>query len=290
MSSKLTSPSEIRRILDENGLRPKKRLGQNFLADANVLGKIISAAEISPDDFVLEIGPGLGTLSRELARTAKKLVCVETDRDMVSILHKTLSEFANVEIVESDFLRLKLDQFLGRYFGDQKCTVLGNLPYYITTPLISILVESKNLINRMVLMVQKEVAQRLAAKPAENDYSSFGIYVNYNCRFEIIAKVPRTVFYPAPEVDSALIKLEPRSEPAVKTKDEAKFFEVVRAAFGKRRKTLLNALSSSENLNINRNEAADILQRAGIEPSRRGETLTMEEYALTADIISESGH
>ncbi len=287
MDAKLTSPNEIRRILAEHGIRPKKRLGQNFLKDANILEKIISAACLEADDEVLEIGPGLGTLTREAARLAKKVVCVETDPDMVKVLRQTLRDFENVKIEENDFLSLELKDFLQKHFGVKKCVALANLPYYITSPIIAALIDSKSSFKRMVLMVQKEVAQRLAAEAGETDYSAFGIFVNYHCHLEMLAKAPKTVFYPAPDVDSAIIRLVPRDEPAVKTEDEKTFFETVRAAFGKRRKTLLNALSSSEALGISRERAAAALEKAGINQSRRGETLTIQDFAKLSDAIKQ---
>ena len=283
MPINLTSPSEVRRLLREHGLRPKKRLGQSFLVDANILRKIIAGAEIGPGDCVLEIGAGLGTLTQAAADVGARVVCVESDAALIPILRETIGDFTNVEIVHADFLALDLARFLGERFGERRCVVLANLPYYITSPIITALVEYRRNIARAVLMVQREVADRLTASPGDEDYSSFGIFVNYHCELEILAKVPRTVFHPTPEVDSAIIRLIPRESPPVQPKDEATFFLVVRAAFQQRRKTLLNALTK---IASDKETAADILRLAGIEPSRRGETLTMEEFACVSDVFS----
>ena len=282
---RLTSPSEVRRLLREYGLRPKKRLGQSFLVDGNILDKIIAAAEIEASDCVLEIGPGLGTLTTAAAERAEGVVCVEADRDLIPILRRTTSGSANVEIVHSDFLSLDLSAFLHERFAGRKCVVLGNLPYYITSPIVSTIIESRQSVARAVLMVQKEVADRLAASPGSGEYGSFGVYVNYYCVLEVIGRAPRSVFLPPPGVDSAIIRLTPRESPPVRTKDEATFFAVVRAAFQQRRKTLANALAGAKGLGLDKEKASRALTAAGVEPSRRGETLTMEEFAAVADAL-----
>lgn len=287
MPPKLTSPSEIGRLLREHGVRPTKRLGQNFLADANTLSKIVSAAAIAPDDCVLEIGPGLGALTVAAAEAAAMVVCVEVDRRLVSVLGETLAGIENVQVVQADFLSLDIPKFCKENFGQRRCILLANLPYCITSPAISAVVEARTNFTRAVLMVQKEVADRLTASPGERDYGSFGIYVNFHWLVEVIAEVPKTVFIPAPEVNSAIVRMTPRESPAVAVKDEAAFGAVVRAAFQQRRKTLTNALAGAKALRIDRETAARILSLAGVDASRRGETLSMAEFAAVADRLSD---
>ncbi|MBI2843042.1 MAG: 16S rRNA (adenine(1518)-N(6)/adenine(1519)-N(6))-dimethyltransferase RsmA [Armatimonadetes bacterium] len=282
MNFNLLSPSEVKRLLERYVLRPKKRLGQNFLIDRNVLRKIIEAAELDAGSVVLEIGPGLGTVTQEAASLAAQVVAVEADRDLIPVLSETVGRCENVEIVNADFLQLDLPSFLTSRFGEKKCIVVGNLPYYITSPLITKLIEAREHIERMVLMVQQEVAERLAAEPATEGYGSLTVFVQYYCQVRIVARVKRTVFYPAPEVDSSIVRLDIRESPAAAVQDEALFFNIVRSAFGQRRKTLLKSLSGSPTLGWNRETAGAVLARAGIDPVRRGETLSIDEFAAIA--------
>ena len=279
MPGNLLSPTEVKRILASHGLRPKKRLGQNFLIDRNVLRKILDAAELDPSSLVLEIGPGLGALTREAALAAAKVVAVEVDRNLIPVLQETVGDLDNVEIVAADFLELDLPEFLSSRFGERRCIVLANLPYYITSPLITKLMDTANRIERMVIMVQEEVAQRLTAMPGSRDYGSLTVLVQYHCSVRIVAHVKRTVFYPPPEVDSAIVRLDVRQAPPVSVPDEAFFFRIVRASFGQRRKTLLRSLSGSPELGWTRQRAEEVLSGAGIDPVRRGETLSLEEFA-----------
>lgn len=282
----LLSPAQVTQLLARHGLRPKKRLGQNFLIDRNVLRKIIDAAELTSESHVLEIGPGLGTVTREAAEVAAKVVAVEMDRDLIPVLEETVGGCPNVEIVHADFLRLDLPAFLESHFGEARCTVVANLPYYITSPLIIRLIDVKDRIERMIVMVQQEVADRLAAQPGTKDYGSLTVLIQYHCFVRMVARVKRTVFYPAPEVDSAIIRLDVRPSPAVDVPNEALFFRIVRAAFGQRRKTLPRALSGSPDLGWTREKAGSALTKAGIDPGRRGETLSLEEFAEIARAAS----
>lgn len=283
MDINLFSPTEVTALLARHGLRPKKRFGQNFLIDRNVLHKIILAAEIGPDSYVLEVGPGLGTLTREAAMVASKVVAVEADLALIPVMEETLIDCPNIEIVPADFLKLDLPEFLSTRFGDNRCTVVANLPYYITSPLIATLIAAKQHIDKMIIMVQQEVANRLIAAPGSNDYSSLSIFVQYHCEVKLEAKVRHTVFYPPPEVDSAVVKLIVRAEPAVSVKDEAVFFSIVKASFGQRRKTLLKSLSGSPELKWTRERAMAVLTAAGIDHTRRGETLSLQEFASIAN-------
>lgn len=281
----LTSAPQVKKLLADHGLRPKKRLGQNFLIDRNVLDRIVSASGAGQSINVLEIGPGLGTVTQELADTGAKVVCVEADRELIPVLEDVLAD-RNVEIVNQDFLKIDLPAFL-KERGGGRWVVVGNLPYYITSPIITTLLDSKQMVSSIILMVQREVAMRLQAKPATDDYGSLSVFVQYHCEVESMMKVSKNVFYPVPDVDSEVVKLTVREEPAVCVRDESLFFRIVRAAFGKRRKTLLNALSSSAELGWDKETAHIIIENAGIDGGRRGETLSIEEFGTLANRFQE---
>ncbi|MGI6295918.1 MAG: 16S rRNA (adenine(1518)-N(6)/adenine(1519)-N(6))-dimethyltransferase RsmA [Armatimonadota bacterium] len=274
----LTSASQVKSILAGHGIRPKKRLGQNFLIDRNVLDRLLEAARVTADSRIIEIGPGLGVVTKELASRAGRVVCVDIDSDMEPILREVLSDVPNAEVVIADFLKIDIDQFLAERGGG--CWgVIANLPYYITTPIIIKLIESKSNFDSIILMVQREVASRLKASAGGSEYGSITVFVQYHCEVTSVMKVSRNVFYPVPDVDSELIRLDIRTTPAVDVADENMFFAIVRAAFGKRRKTLLNTLSSSADLGWDRKRAEAVLSAAGIDSARRGETLTLNDFA-----------
>lgn len=279
----LTSAPQIKSLLAEYGLRPKKRLGQNFLIDRNVLNRLIESTEAGPKTNILEIGPGLGVVTLELASRGANVICIEADKDFQPILQKVLSDFPDVNIVIEDVLKVDLPELL----QENKWVVVGNLPYYITSPIIAKLIESKHLFSSILLMVQREVAQRLQAAPGSSDYGALSVFVQYHCEIEDVMKVSRNVFYPIPDVDSELIKLIIRKSPAVDVRDKDLFFNIVRASFGKRRKTLFNALGSSGDLKWDKEQARIVLEAAGIDGNRRGETLSLEEFANLAN-ASES--
>ncbi|MCL5102815.1 MAG: 16S rRNA (adenine(1518)-N(6)/adenine(1519)-N(6))-dimethyltransferase RsmA [Armatimonadetes bacterium] len=281
----LTSAPQIKKLLSDHGLRPKKRLGQNFLIDKNVLDRIVDASGAGPGVNVLEIGPGLGVVTRELAAKGARVVCVEADRDLEPALREALADTPEVEIVIEDFLKLDLPKFLGSR-GEGKWVVVGNLPYYITTPIIAGLLEVKSRISSIVLMVQREVAHRIQAEAGSDDYGALSVFVQYHCDIDSVMKVSRNVFYPIPDVDSEIIRFTVRDSPRVAVRDERQFFAIVRAAFGKRRKTLLNALGTSDDLDWGKDRAAAMLAAAGIDPERRGETLTIEEFARVGEEIN----
>jgi len=277
----LTSAQQVKKLLAEHGIRPKKRLGQHFLIDRNVLNRIVEASGAGRGAKVLEIGPGLGVVTRELVDRGARVVCVEVDRALEPVLESVLSGASGAEIVISDFLRLDLPEFL-RERGGGKWVVVGNLPYYITSPIVGSLLDAKEHFSTMLLMVQREVAERLRALPGTRDYGSLSVFVQYHCDIEGVMAVSRNVFYPVPEVDSELVRLIVRERPPAEVSDERLFFLVVRAAFGKRRKILLNALSSSSELGWGRGEASAALARAEIDAGRRGETLSIDEFARLA--------
>ena len=274
----LTSATQLKNILAAHRIHPKKRFGQNFLIDGNVLGKLLDSAEISQHSNVLEIGAGLGVVSRELANQAGKVICVEVDRDMEPFLSELLSDKPNAEIVIADFLKINITDFLSER-GGGRWIVIANLPYYITTPILTKLIDAKSNFDEITLMMQREVASRLKSAAGTSDYGAISVFVQYHCCIESVMKVSRNVFFPIPDVDSELIRLTIRPKPAVNVADENLFFSIVRAAFGKRRKTLLNALSSSVDLGWDRSHSEVVLAAAGIDSSRRGETLTMSEFA-----------
>ncbi len=284
----LTSPKKVREILSRYHFKTRKSLGQNFLVDNNIISKIVSAAEITDQDLVVEIGPGLGVLTSALAQRAQKVVALELDNKLIPILEETLASHKNIEVVPADAMEVNFDQLVhektrGSFGGGAKgYKVVANLPYYITTPLIMHMLTNNFNINSMVLMMQREVARRLAAAPGNKDYGSLTVAVQYYTEASLAFGVPRTVFYPQPEVDSAVVKLTKRKSPAVEVVDQELFFKVVRAAFGKRRKTILNALSSS-NIGATKEQVDLLLGQSGIDPKRRGETLTLEEFALLSN-------
>jgi 16S rRNA (adenine1518-N6/adenine1519-N6)-dimethyltransferase len=279
----LTSPKTIKNIQAKFGFTFKKGLGQNFLTSPSVLEDIVDAAEI--DSGVIEVGPGFGVLTRELAANADKVVTIEIDERLLDVLEYTLSDFDNVKIINDDILKLDLHKLLAEEFPNQKVSIAANLPYYITTPIITKLLEERLPIKNIVVMVQKEVAERLQAKPATKDYGAITLLCRYYTEPEIITNVPAGLFVPPPKVDSAVLRLKILDKPRVEVKDEKIFFRTVKAAFSQRRKTLLNCLAS--NFSIPKDELTEIMESAGIEPNRRGETLDIDEFAKLADKLFE---
>ncbi len=281
----LTSPTQLKELFRGYNFRPKKRLGQNFLIDRNVVNKILDAADIQTGDCILEIGPGAGTLTQAIAERGAKVVAVEIDRDMVEIVSSILCDYPNASVVNADILRIDLPQFLHEHFGESKVKVLGNLPYYITSPIISEIFLAGTQVERIVIMTQKEVAERLKASPGTKDYGSLSIFVQYHAEVELVSHVSKNVFLPAPEVSSAIVLLMPRKEPPVNVPSSKLFFDVVHCAFGKRRKTLLNSLSDCPVLGLTKEQIADVLGRANIDSDRRAETISLEEFAIITRTI-----
>ena len=278
----LTSPSQLIQLLQKHNFRIKKRFGQNFLVDRNILNKVVDSLELAVHDCVLEIGPGAGTLTLALAEKGAQVVAVEVDRELVSILAEVLAPYPNVRIVNEDFLRIDLPQFIHKHFGDKYVKVVGNLPYYITTPIITQLLQARSKLERIVLMVQREVAERLTAKPGSRDYGSMSVYVQFYAEQEIIAYVSKNVFFPPPEVSSAIIKLTPRQCPIVEVPSEEAFFDVVHCAFGQRRKTLLNTLTDCPAIGLTKEQVQHVLQDARVDGSKRAETLSLDDFARIA--------
>lgn len=281
----LASPKVIKEILAQSGFTFSKSLGQNFLIDENVLGKIISGANIDDNTNVIEIGPGFGTLTQRLCRNAKKVVAIEIDKTAIPILQNNLEEFDNVKIINDDVLKCDLKKIIEDEFGGGSVKIAANLPYYITTPIIMHILENKIDAKCLCIMIQKEVAERIAAKAGTKDYGALSVAVNYYAVPRMICSVPPSSFIPMPKVSSSVISLDIRKEPAVSVKNEKGFFKVVKAAFGQRRKTLLNALANSPAIPMGKEEILNILTSCGIDEKRRGETLTLQDFADIANRI-----
>jgi len=285
----IAASNRTREIIRKHGFTFKKSLGQNFLIDGNVLDRIIEAAGLDPTRGALEVGPGIGALTERLAQAAGKVTAVEIDRRLIPILKDVLSPYAHVSVVNSDILKTDLHELWREQFaGLAGVSVVANLPYYVTTPIIMKLLEDKLPIENIVVMVQKEVALRMAAKPGGKDYGSLSIAVQYYCEPEMVCVVPGKAFIPEPNVESAVIKLKRRPEPAVRVPDEEKFFRVVQTSFAQRRKTLANNLTALSGKD-RKNELGDLLREIGIQPERRAETLSLDEFALVCEALTRSG-
>ncbi|MFA5523191.1 MAG: 16S rRNA (adenine(1518)-N(6)/adenine(1519)-N(6))-dimethyltransferase RsmA [Tissierellales bacterium] len=282
-NKRLYSPAVVKGIIDKHGFRFSKSLGQNFLIDGNIIDRIVEGANIKDEDGIIEIGPGIGTLTQKLCESAEKVVAIELDNNLLPILEETLGDYSNLEVVHGDVLKVDINKIIEEKLEGRKVKVVANLPYYITTPIIMKLLEENLKIDKIVVMVQKEVALRMKATPGNKDYGALSIAVQYYSKPEIIVDVPKNVFMPRPNVDSAVIMLSVYPEPIIRVKDEKLFFRVVKAAFGKRRKTLLNALDSG--IELKKEEIGLILEKSGIDPIRRGETLSITEFARIADEI-----
>lgn len=287
MIKDIATPVRTKEILEKYGFSFKKSLGQNFLIDTNVLNRIVDHAELTKETAAIEIGPGIGALTEQLARRSKKVVAFEIDQRLLPILEDTLSPYPNIKIIHKDILKADVNQMISQELaGIKDIMVVANLPYYVTTPIIMKLLEEKLPIRGIVGMLQKEVADRIAARPGTKEYGSLSIAIQYYTEAETVMIVPKTVFMPQPNVDSAVIRLTVRDEPAVKVKDESFFFQVTRASFAQRRKTILNNLTSQ--LPDGKQKKEDIvsaLKEAGIDESRRGETLSLEEFAVLSDTL-----
>lgn len=281
----LASPTVVRALLLEAGIRPRKRWGQNFLIDGNILDRVVKTAELSPTSRVLEIGSGLGSLTRKLAEQAERVLTVELDRGLCKLLRaRVLPELENVHLLEEDFLKLDLEAALAEHLGEPPYVAVANLPYSISSPAIVRLLRLEPPMERIVLMLQREVCDRLTAQPGDRAYGSPSVFAQLRAEVKRIAPVSRHCFYPEPEVDSTIVRFIPRREPLFPDVDLAYLEIVVRGAFGKRRKTLRNSLSNAVELSWNRSRATQVLEQAGVDPTRRAETLTLAEFAAIARV------
>lgn len=287
MNKDIATPVRTKEILEKFGFSFKKSLGQNFLIDTNILHRIADHAEINDRTGVIEIGPGIGALTEQVAKKAKKVVAFEIDGRLIPILEKTLQPYSNVKVIHQDVLKANLHEAIETYFADcEEVIVVANLPYYVTTPIIMKLLEERLPLKGIVVMLQKEVAERMAAAPSTKDYGSLSIAVQYYTDAKTVMTVPKTVFIPQPNVDSAVIRLRLRNEPVVVVNNEPFFFQVVRASFAQRRKTLLNNLTNNlPNGKKYKEEIVGTLEKINIDPKRRGESLTIKEFALLSDSL-----
>ena len=281
---KLYEPSTIRKIREEYGFKFSKSLGQNFLTDKNIIDEIVDGAQVDPEDLVIEIGPGVGVITYEAAQKAKKVIAVEIDKTLLPILEMTLGEFDNVRVINEDILKLDLNQVIEEE-GASNVKILGNLPYYITTPIIMKILEDGVKADSITIMMQKEVADRIKAVPGSKAYGAISVAVQYYCTVDTVAKVPRSVFVPQPNVDSIVLRLNIRKEKPVELENEKLFFECIKAGFGQRRKTLLNSLQNVKG--ANKEIVVESLNAAGVDPARRAETLDLEEFATIANEVNK---
>lgn len=258
-----------------------KSLGQNFLIDDSVLRDIVEGAEVCDEDFIIEIGPGVGTLTAQLLNEAKKVVAIELDNDLIPILEGELGNHPNFRLIHNDALKVDLNEVIG---DEKSVKLVANLPYYVTTPIIVKLLKDGYNFKSLTIMIQKEVAERMDAKPNCKDYGSLSLLVQYYCNTKIIRKVPPSCFMPRPKVDSIVIRLDRLEKPAVKVKDEKLMFEIIRNSFNMRRKTLWNGV---KNIGASKEKLESAFEKAGVDPKRRGETLTIEEFAKLSDCINE---
>lgn len=281
----LGNAAKTKEIIQKYQFTFQKKFGQNFLIDGNILGKIVEAAQITETDCVLEIGPGIGTMTQYLAERAKSVVVVEIDKNLIPILQETLSVYQNVKIINEDILKTDIDRIVREENDGKPIKVVANLPYYITTPIVMSLFENHVALQSITIMVQKEVADRMQAVPGTKDYGALSLAVRYYAKPEIIMKVPASCFMPRPNVDSAVIRLIKYDNPPVEVRDEAWLFSIIRASFNQRRKTLVNGLSNAGNLGIRKEKIAEAVERMGLQPSVRGETLSLEQFAELSNYL-----
>lgn len=280
-------PQNTIAVLQKYNFNFQKKFGQNFLIDTNVLDRIISSAEITKDDCVLEIGPGIGTMTQYLAESAREVVAVEIDKALIPILEDTLSAYDNVTVLNDDILKVDINKIVQEKNGGRPIKVVANLPYYITTPIIMGLFESHVPLKSITIMVQKEVADRMQIGPGTKDYGALSLAVQYYAKPQIVANVPPNCFIPRPNVGSAVIRLTRYEESPVKVKDESRLFAIIRASFNQRRKTLVNGLGNAAGLNVSKEQVQQALETMGLSATVRGETFTLEQFAQLSDLLGD---
>ena len=283
MNEKLSDPKKTIEVIQKYQFAFQKRFGQNFLIDAHVLEKIVSAAGITMDDCVLEIGPGIGTMTQYLAESAGQVIAVEIDTNLLPILADTLKDYSNVKVINQDILKVDINELVKEYNNGRPIKVVANLPYYITTPIIMGLFESNVPIDNITVMVQKEVADRMQVGPGSKDYGALSLAVQYYASPYIVANVPPNCFIPRPNVGSAVIRLTRYQEPPVQVKDPKLMFKLIRASFNQRRKTLQNGLNNSPEISFSKEEITKAIESLGVSPSVRGEALSLEQFAQLAN-------
>ena len=287
MRTDLGNPKNTIEVIQKYGFAFQKKFGQNFLIDTRVLDKIIAAAGVTEEDMVLEIGPGIGTMTQRLAEAAGRVVAVEIDANLMPILQDTLSDFENITIINEDILKVDINKLAEEYNGGRPIKVVANLPYYITTPIIMGLFESGVPIDNITVMVQKEVADRMQVGPGSKDYGALSLAVQYYAEPYIVANVPPNCFIPRPNVGSAVIRLTRHAKPPVEVKDRELMFRLIRASFNQRRKTLQHGLNNSPELNFTKEEIAAAIEALGLPAAVRGEALTLAQFAALSDRLGE---
>ena len=282
---RIATPSVTKKIIEQNEFYFKKNFGQNFLIDSNILQNIVEYADITEEDCVLEIGPGIGSLTQVLAERAKKVIAVEIDKHLIPILQQTVGEYQNIEIRNQDILKTDIDEIIQNENDGKDIKIVANLPYYITTPIIMDLLENHRKVESITVMVQKEVAERMQAQFGSKDYGALSIAVQYYCEAKINMIVPPSCFMTKPKVSSAVITLKLRKEPILKGIDEKLFFHIVKCAFGQRRKTLLNSLCNQLKLGLSKDVLMEVIQSIGLDEKVRGEALSIQQFGdLTKQI------
>ena len=287
MNQKLSDPKKTIEVIQKYQFAFQKRFGQNFLIDAHVLEKIVSAAGITKDDCVLEIGPGIGTMTQYLAESAGQVIAVEIDTNLLPILTDTLKDYSNVKVINQDILKVDINELVKEYNNGRPIKVVANLPYYITTPIIMGLFESNVPIDNITVMVQKEVADRMQVGPGSKYYGALSLAVQYYASPYIVANVPPNCFIPRPNVGSAVIRLTRYQEPPVQVKDPKLMFKLIRASFNQRRKTLQNGLNNSPEISFSKEEITKAIESLGVSPSVRGEALSLEQFAQLANYFAQ---
>ena len=284
MEMLLSSHQATKEVVQKHNFKFSKSLGQNFLIDTNVIDRILEGARVKEGDYVIEVGPGIGTLTKEMGRSAEKVVAIEIDKTLIPILEETLADFPNIEVINQDILKVNVQELVKEKLNGGPVKLVANLPYYITTPIVMKFLEEDIPVTDIVVMVQKEVADRMNAKPNTKDYGALSVAVQYYCDTEIVAKAPRHMFMPQPNVDSTVIGLHVREEQIYHVDNEDIFFKTVKASFGQRRKTLLNSLGGLGFLS--KDQIKEALKEANIDEKRRGETLSIEEFATLANAVN----
>ena len=287
MNQKLSDPKKTIEVIQKYQFAFQKRFGQNFLIDAHVLEKIVSAAGITKDDCVLEIGPGIGTMTQYLAESAGQVIAVEIDTNLLPILTDTLKDYSKVKVINQDILKVDINELVKEYNNGRPIKVVANLPYYITTPIIMGLFESNVSIDNITVMVQKEVADRMQVGPGTKDYGALSLAVQYYAKPQILLNVPASCFMPRPNVDSAVIQLTRYEKPPVEVADDYLMFRLIRASFNQRRKTMTNSVGNSPELSVSKEQMAAALEKCGLSATVRGEALTLAQFAELANVLSE---
>ena len=284
----LGNPTNTIAVLNSYHFTFQKKYGQNFLIDEHVLNKIIDKAGITEEDYVLEIGPGIGTLTQYLAYSARKVTAVEIDKNLLPVLEDTLKEFPNTRVINEDILKVDINKLVQDDNDGKPIKVVANLPYYITTPIIMELLEKDIPVESITVMVQKEVAERMQSGPGSKDYGALSLAVQYYAKPELVANVPPNCFMPRPNVGSAVIRMNKYAKPPVSVKDDRFMFGIIRASFNQRRKTLCNALGNAKELNVSKEQIMDALKKMGLSETIRGEALTLEQFAALSDLLNDN--